>query len=74
VQFVPCRHLSLSHSPPPSRYPFLHFCTKIGVTGKYSWLWSFQDPTHTDPSPLLFDNDYNAKPAFFEVLAVLQGK
>jgi len=43
-----------------------------GVTDRYSWLWDFDNPHKVDMQPLLFDINYNKKPAFYEVLAVLQ--
>ena len=43
-----------------------------GVTDLYSWLWDFDNPKHVDMQPLLFSSTYEKKPAYFEVLAVLQ--
>ena len=43
-----------------------------GVTDRYSWLYDFDNPSHVDMAPLLFDLDYGRKPAYFEVLAALQ--
>jgi endo-1,4-beta-xylanase len=43
-----------------------------GVTDAFSWLWDFENPHHEDMQPLLFDVRYGKKPAYYEVLAVLQ--
>jgi len=48
-------------------------CTSItifGVTDKYSWLRERDDLA--DPNPLLFDDDYNKKPAYYGVLQALK--
>ncbi len=48
-------------------------CTSItifGVTDKYSWLRERDDLT--DANPLLFDNNYNKKPAYYGVLQALK--
>ena len=34
--------------------------------------WDFDNPTHENMAPLLFDLQYGRKPAYYEVLAVLQ--
>ncbi len=43
-----------------------------GVTDRHTWLWDFENPTHTNPAPLIFGMDYERKPAHSELLAVLQ--
>jgi endo-1,4-beta-xylanase len=48
-------------------------CTSItifGVTDKYSWLRDRDDLT--DANPLLFDDNYNKKPAYYGVLQALK--
>jgi endo-1,4-beta-xylanase len=48
-------------------------CTSItifGVTDKYSWLREREDLA--DANPLLFDDDYNKKPAYYGVLQALK--
>jgi endo-1,4-beta-xylanase len=48
-------------------------CTSItifGVTDKYSWLRERDDLT--DAKPLLFDDNYNKKPAYYGVLQALK--
>lgn len=42
-----------------------------GVTDRHTWLWDFDNPDHLDPAPLLFDVNYGKKPAYYEVLAIL---
>lgn len=44
-----------------------------GFTDRYTWLWSYDNPTHADMQPLPFDVNYNAKPAFYKMLALLTG-
>jgi endo-1,4-beta-xylanase len=46
--------------------------TTWGFTDRYTWLWSFNNPTHANMQPLPFDIDYNPKPAYYELVAVLQ--
>lgn len=43
-----------------------------GFTDLHTWLWSFNNPNHVNMQPLPFDMAYNPKPAFYELLAVLQ--
>ena len=43
-----------------------------GFTDAHTWLWSFENPTGADVKPLPFDINYGKKPAYFEMLAVLQ--
>lgn len=54
----PCR----APTRPPSR--------SWGLTDRYTWLYDFNNPNHTDVKPLPFDVNYNAKPAVAEMLAV----
>lgn len=41
-----------------------------GFTDRYTWLKSFQNPTHEDDMPLPFDANYQPKPAFYSMLDV----
>ena len=42
-----------------------------GFTDRHTWLSSFNNPNHEDVAPLPFGLNYEKKPAYFELLAVL---
>jgi hypothetical protein len=44
-----------------------------GITDKHTWLYDFNNPTHANEMPLLFDLEYAPKPAYAAMLATLQG-
>lgn len=48
-------------------------CCCVVRACRYTWLWSYDNPTHADMQPLPFDVNYNAKPAFYKMLALLTG-
>lgn len=43
-----------------------------GFTDLHTWIYNFNNPNHDNLLPLPFDVNYQPKPAFFEMLAVLQ--
>jgi len=45
-----------------------------GFTDRHTWLSSFNNPSHEDVAPLPFGLNYEKKPAYFELLAVLSQK
>lgn len=54
-----------------------HCCQSFeswGFTDLHTWLWDYNNPTHENMQPLPFDINYQPKPAFNEMLAVLQAK
>jgi endo-1,4-beta-xylanase len=42
-----------------------------GFTDRYTWLWDFNNPTHANMQPLPFDMNYVPKPAYWQMLGVL---
>lgn len=44
-----------------------------GFTDRYTWITSFQNPTHKNEMPLPFDKHYAPKPAFKSMLSLLTG-
>ena len=50
-------------------------CTAFGTWGftdKHSWLYYLEPGTYSDQGPLLFDTDYQPKPAFYELMNTLK--
>ena len=45
-----------------------------GFTDRHTWLWTFENPTHSDVQPLPYSVTYAIKPAYTELLATLQAK
>jgi endo-1,4-beta-xylanase len=45
-----------------------------GFTDLHTWLYDFNNPTHENEQPLPWDIKYNPKPAFYQLLAVLQAQ
>lgn len=43
-----------------------------GFTDRYTWLWTYENPTHANVQPLPWDINYQPKPAYYQMLAVLQ--
>lgn len=43
-----------------------------GITDRYTWLWDFENPNHLDVQPLPWDFNYGIKPAYTQMLSVLQ--